>query len=140
MCAFGVKRTSLALLAGVDVLVKNKSHDASENCCRHPTLTSGVHFGFDDGDGFFNPASCAFAALRLSAYSLLSIDGDGFFNPARCAFAALRLSACSLPSIGGDGFFNPARCTFAELRLPAYSLPSIDGDGFFDPASRAFAA
>ena len=33
----------------------------------------GVHFGFDDGGGFFNPASRAFAALRLSAYSLPSI-------------------------------------------------------------------
>jgi hypothetical protein len=31
----------------------------------HRTLTTGVHFGFDDGDGFFNPASRAFAALRL---------------------------------------------------------------------------
>src|ERR1700746_2301091 len=59
-----------------------------------------AHFGFDDGDGFFNPASRAFAALRLSACSLPSIDGDGFFNPASRAFAALRLSAYSLPSIG----------------------------------------
>src|SRR5204863_868615 len=31
------------------------------------------HFGFDDGDAFFNPASRAFATLRLSAYSLPSI-------------------------------------------------------------------
>ena len=31
------------------------------------------HFGFDDGNGFFNPASRVFAALRLSAYSLPSI-------------------------------------------------------------------
>src|SRR5271166_2096962 len=31
------------------------------------------HFGFDDGDGFFNPASRAFTALRFSAYSLPSI-------------------------------------------------------------------
>jgi hypothetical protein len=42
----------------------NKSHDAAENYCRRPTLTTGVHFGLDDGDGFFNPASRAFAALR----------------------------------------------------------------------------
>src|SRR4029077_11108726 len=56
--------------------------------CRRPRLTAFTtgstsrlriqtgerfHFGFDDGDGFFNPASCAFAALRLSAYSLPSI-------------------------------------------------------------------
>jgi hypothetical protein len=33
----------------------------------HRTLTTGVHSGFDDGDGFFNPASRAFAALRLPA-------------------------------------------------------------------------
>ncbi len=75
---------------------------------RRPTLTTEVYFKFDDGDGFFNPASCAFTALRLSAYSLPSIDGDGFFNPASCAFAARRLSAYPLPSIDGDGFFNPA--------------------------------
>src|SRR5512132_1886448 len=31
-----------------------------------------VHLWFDDGDGFFNPARRAFAALRLSAYSLPS--------------------------------------------------------------------
>src|SRR6516164_6120541 len=83
------------------------------------------HFDFDDGDGFFNPASRAVAALGLSARFLLSIDGDGFFNPARRAFATLRLSACSLPSIGGDRFFSPARRAFATLRLSAYSLPSI---------------
>src|SRR5262245_4858783 len=40
---------------------------------RHPTLTTSVHFGFDDGDGFFNPASRALAGPRLSAYSLPSI-------------------------------------------------------------------
>src|SRR5262249_4960584 len=81
----------------------NKSHDASENYCRHPTLTTGVHFGLDDGDGFFNPASCAFAALRFSACSLPSIDAAGFFNPSSCAFAALRFSACSLPSVDDTG-------------------------------------
>src|SRR5262249_30002584 len=118
----------------------NKSHDASENYCRHPTLTTGVHFGLDDGDGFFNPASCAFAALRLSACTLASIDGDGFFTPESCAFAALRFSACSLASIEDDGFLNPASCAFAALRLSACTLASIDGDGFFNPASCAFAA
>src|SRR5262249_53214149 len=51
--------------------------------------------------------------------------GDGFFNPASRAFAALPLSACSLPSVDGDGFFSPARRAFATLRLSAYSLPSI---------------
>src|SRR5262245_30811364 len=35
------------------------------------TIRSRVHFGFDDG--FFTPASRAFAAPRLSAYSLPSI-------------------------------------------------------------------
>src|SRR5262249_13399392 len=60
-----------------------------------------------------------------SACSLPSIGGDGFFNPASRAVAALRLSARSLPSIGGDGFFNPASRAFAALRLSAYSLPSI---------------
>src|SRR5262249_16896611 len=118
----------------------NKSHDASENYCSHPTLITGVHFGLDDGDGFFNSASCAFAALRLSACSLPSIDGDGFFNPASCAFAALRLSACSLASIEDAGFFSPASSAFAALRLSACSLPSIDADGFFNPASCDFAA
>jgi hypothetical protein len=34
---------------------------------------TGVHFSFDDSDGFFNPASRAFTALRFSAYSLPSI-------------------------------------------------------------------
>jgi hypothetical protein len=33
----------------------------------HRTLTTGVHFGFDDGDDFFNPASRTFPALRLAA-------------------------------------------------------------------------
>src|SRR5215468_2576951 len=105
----------------------------------HPTLTTGVHFGLDNDGGFFNPASCAFAALVLSPYSLPSTDGDGFFDPASRAFAALPLSACSLPSIDGDGFFNPASCAFAA-RLSACSLPSIGGDGFFNPARCAFAA
>src|SRR5205085_2912068 len=78
-----------------------------------------------DGDGFFDPASCTFAASRLPAYSLPSINGDGFFDPASRAFAAVPLSACSLPSIDGDGFLDPASRAFAALRLSAYSLPSI---------------
>src|SRR5262249_25800292 len=78
-----------------------------------------------DGNGFFDPASCAFAVPPLSACSLPSIDGDGFFNPASCAFAVPPLSACSLPSIDGDSFFVPSSFAFAPLRLSAYSLPSI---------------
>src|SRR5215469_3887061 len=65
---------------------------------RHPALTTELHFGFDDGDGFFNPASRAFAALRLSACSLPPIGAT--CGPASRSFAALRLSAYSLPSIG----------------------------------------
>ena len=52
---------------GCQEALANKSYDAAENYRRHPTLTTGVHFGLDDGDGFFNPASRAFAALRLAA-------------------------------------------------------------------------
>src|SRR5215469_4515077 len=128
-------RESLLIVAGPFVAQAGKEFDAA-----HPTLTTGVHFGLDDGDGFFNPASCAFAVPPLSACSLPSIDGDGFFNPASCAFAVPPLSACSLPSIDGDSFFDPASCAFAVPPLSACSLPSIDGDSFFDPASRAFAA
>src|SRR6516164_7040610 len=81
----------------------------------------GVHFGFDDADDFFNPASRAFAALRLSPCSLPSIGAT--CGPASRAFAALRLSAGSLPSIGAT--CGPASRAFAALRLSAYSLPSI---------------
>src|SRR6516162_1837181 len=103
------------------------------------TRTTGVYFGLDDGDSFFNPASCAFAPVPLSACSLPSIGGDGFFDPASCTFAELRLPAYSLPSVEGERFFDPATCAFAAVPLSACSLPSIDGDGFFDPATRAFA-
>src|SRR3974390_3630875 len=75
-------------------------------------FANGVHFGFDDADGFFNPASRAFAALRLSACSLPSIGTT--CDPASCAFAALRLSACSFPSIGTT--CDPARCALSRPR------------------------
>src|SRR5215468_10388632 len=96
----------------------------------HPTLTTGVHFGLDNDGGFFNPASCAFAALPLSACSLPSIDGDGFFNPASCAFAALRLSAYSLPSIGATcggslsryGLATPSSFSCASIHFHKISL------------------
>src|SRR5262245_48989857 len=42
----------------------------------------------------------AFAVLLCLARSLPSSGGDGFFNPASRAFASLRLSAYSFPSIG----------------------------------------
>src|SRR5215471_3121482 len=61
-------RESLLIVAGPFVAQAGKEFDAA-----HPTLTTGVHFGLDDGDGFFNPASCAFAVLPLSACSLPSI-------------------------------------------------------------------
>src|SRR5215469_10494247 len=101
----------------------------------NPTLTTGLHFGFDDGDGFFNPASrAAFAASRLSACSLPLIGAT--CGPASFAFAASRLLACSLPLIGAT--CGPASFTFAASRLSACSLPLIGAT--CGPASFAFAA
>ena len=87
------RRTAITVgvedLENLDVLAFNM-----ENYCRHPTLTTGVHFGLDDGDGFFNPASRAVAALRLSAYSLPSIGATCGGSLSRCGTCPLKPQCC----------------------------------------------
>src|SRR5712664_3092952 len=65
---------------------------------------SRCHFGSDDGDGFFNPASRAFARPRLSAYSLPSIGATcggslsryGRPIPSSCSCASIHFHKFSL--------------------------------------------